>query len=226
MEATSTTVGRARTDGRARRPSVGTVIIVDDDAAVRKSLSRLLRSASYHVVVFESVDHFKQAELPSEPTCIVLDLQMPRSTGLDLQAELMTQDYHPPIIFFSGHADVSSSVAAMKNGAVDFLEKPVDDTLLLATIDRAISKDADRRAVRAEKVDIRNRIAKLTKREHEVLTHVIAGRLNKQIACDLGIAEKTVKVHRGRVMEKVCVHSVAKLTRLCGEIGLPPAKVP
>jgi len=210
--------------GRTRQAFVGTVVVVDDDPAVRKGLSRLLRSASYNVVVFESVGHFKQAELSSEPTCIVLDLRMPHSTGLDLQADLMTQDYHPPIIFLSGHADVLSSVAAMKNGAVDFFEKPVEDTVLLGAIDRAIEKDGAARAMQARTSQIRDRIARLTSREHEVLTHVIAGRLNKQIACDLGISEKTVKVHRGRVMQKACARSVAALTRLCGEIGLTPFK--
>jgi len=222
MAGTSTSAGRTR----PRQATTGTVVVVDDDASVRKSLSRLLRSAAYNVVVFESVSHFKQAELSSEPTCIVLDLQMPQLSGLDLQADLVTQDYHPPVIFLSGHADVPSSVAAMKNGAVDFLEKPVKDTLLLATIARAIEKDVAGRVVHARRTQTRDRIARLTSREREVLTHVIAGRLNKQIACDLGISEKTVKVHRGRVMEKVCVRSVAELTRLCEEIGLAPVMVP
>jgi len=222
MAGTSTSVGRTR----PRQATTGTVVVVDDDASVRKGLSRLLRSAAYNVVVFESVGHFKRAELSSEPTCIVLDLQMPQMSGLDLQADLVTQDYHPPVIFLSGHADVPSSVAAMKNGAVDFLEKPVKDTLLLATIARAIEKDVAGRVVHARRTQTRDRIARLTSREREVLTHVIAGRLNKQIACDLGISEKTVKVHRGRVMEKVCVRSVAELTRLCEEIGLAPVMVP
>jgi FixJ family two-component response regulator len=114
----------------------------------------------------------------------------------------------------------------MKNGAVDFLEKPVKDTLLLATIARAIEKDVAGRVAHARRTLTGDRIARLTSREREVLTHVIAGRLNKQIACDLGISEKTVKVHRGRVMEKVCVRSVAELTRLCDEIGLAPVMVP
>ncbi|MCZ6888307.1 MAG: response regulator [Gammaproteobacteria bacterium] len=218
MEPASTRVGRKPT----RQASQGTVVVVDDDRSVRKALSRLLRSASYNVVVFESVDQFKRTELSSEPTCIVLDLQMPQTNGLDLQVELITQDYHPPIIFLSGHGDVSSSVLAMKNGAVDFLEKPVDDAVLLGTIDRAIKDDAAARSVQARRAQIRERIARLTSREHEVLTHVIAGRMNKQIGFDLGISETTVKVHRGRVMDKACVRSVAELTRMCDEIGLAP----
>ncbi len=200
----------------------GTVIVVDDDDAVRKALSRVLRSALYSVSVFESVHQFRQAELPSGPTCIVLDLHMPHATGLDLQSELITQEYYPPIIFLSGQGDVHSSVKAMKNGAIDFLEKPIDDTLLLATIDRAIENDVDVRAELARLADIRDKIARLTRREYQVLTHVIAGRLNKQIAIDLVISEKTVKVHRGRVMEKVSVRSVAELTRLCEKIGVAP----
>ncbi len=203
----------------------GTVIVVDDDDAVRKGLSRILKSASYSVNVFESVHQFRQAELPSGPTCIVLDLHMPGATGLDLQSELITQEYYPPIIFLSGRGDVHSSVTAMKNGAVDFLEKPIEDSLLLATIDQAIEKDVDVRTEMAQIADIRDRMTRLTRREHQVLTHVIAGRLNKQIAIDLVISEKTVKVHRGRVMEKVCVRSVAELTRLCEKIGVAPINV-
>jgi FixJ family two-component response regulator len=203
----------------------GTVIIVDDDAEVRKSLSRLLRSASYNVLSFESVDHFRQAAPPDGPMCLLLDLQMPSTTGLELQAELMTRDYHAPIIFLSGQADVPSSVSAMKNGAVDFLEKPVAGTLLLKTIDRAIIKDAAGRVAREQRMQIEDRIVNLTNREREVLSHVIAGRLNKQIAFDLGISEKTVKVHRGRTMAKMCVRSVAELTRICAEVDLLPFKV-
>lgn len=204
----------------------GTVIIVDDDAAVRKSLSRLLTSASYHVVTFESVRSYMQSNHTEGPTCILLDLQMPHATGLDLQSELRSQDYHPPIVFLSGHADVHSSVEAMKNGAVDFLEKPVGATLLLATIDRAIKKDATGRVARVRRNLIYERTKSLTGRQHEVLTHVIAGRLNKQIAIDLGISEKTVKAHRGRVTEKMCARSVAELTRQCDEIGVVPAYGP
>ncbi len=209
-----------------RQTSAGTVVIVDDDASVRKGLARLLRSASYNVVVFESVDHFNQSEVSNETTCIVLDLQMPRTSGLDLQAELVAQDYHPPIIFLTGHGDVPSSVAAMKNGAVDFLTKPVEDTVLLAAIDQAIKRDGVVRATHARRKGILDRVARLTNREQEVVTHVITGRLNKQIANDLGISEKTVKVHRGRAMGKMRVRSVAELTRLCGEIGLAPVEIP
>ena len=208
-----------------RQTSTGMVVVVDDDASVRKALSRLLRSASYNVVVFESVDHFNQSNVSNEAACIVLDLQMPRTSGLELQAELMTQDYQPPIIFLTGYGDVSSSVAAMKNGAVDFLEKPVDDTLLLAAIDRAIKKDGVVRATHARRKGITDRVARLTNREQEVVTHVISGRLKKQIANDLGISEKTVKVHRGRAMGKMRVRSVAELTRLCEEIGLVPVEI-
>ena len=134
----------------------------------------------------------------------------------------MTRDYHAPIIFLSGHADVPSSVSAMKNGAVDFLEKPVEATLLLETIDRAIKKDAAGRVARKQRVHIEDRIVTLTNREREVLSHVIAGRLNKQIAFDLGISEKTVKVHRARVMEKMNAESLADLVRMAGTVGIGP----
>ncbi len=203
----------------------GTVIVVDDDKSVRKSLSRILRSASYSAIGFESVLQFQQSRLPTEPTCIILDLQMPHATGLDLQSALISQEYYPPIIFLTGYGDVRSSVAAMKNGAFDFLEKPVDDTLLLATIDRALAQDVVTRAEITRKAELQDAVSSLTRREYEVLTHVIAGRLNKQIATDLAISEKTVKVHRGRVMKKAGVRSVAELTRLCDEIGVAPINV-
>ncbi len=203
----------------------GTVIVVDDDKSVRKSLSRILRSASYSAIGFESVLQFQQSRFPTEPTCIILDLQMPHATGLDLQSELISQEYYPPIIFLTGYGDVRSSVAAMKNGAFDFLEKPVDDTLLLATIDRALAQDVVTRAEITRKAELQDAVSSLTRREYEVLTHVIAGRLNKQIATDLAISEKTVKVHRGRVMKKAGVRSVAELTRLCDEIGVAPINV-
>ncbi len=204
------------------RRKIGTVLVIDDDAAVRRSLSRLLRSADYDVYDYGSVSEFRQAELPNEPVCILLDLYMPHETGLDLQSELVTRAYHPPIVFLSGHADVNSSVTAMRNGAVDFLEKPIDDILLLKTIDQAIRNDIETRTAQRRDAELRKRVAALTPREHEVLTHVISGRLNKQIAFNLGISEKTVKVHRGRMMEKLNVHSVAALTRLCEEAGVEP----
>ena len=168
----------------------GTVIVVDDDPSIRKSLARVLRSASYSALAFKSVSQFLKAEFPTEPTCIILDLRMPHVTGLDLQLELITQDYYPPIIFLSGYGDVGSSVTAMKNGAFDFLEKPIDDLLLLATIDRAIAQDVVARADITRKAEIQDAMSSLTRREYEVLTHVIAGRLNKQIATDLAISEK------------------------------------
>lgn len=222
-------MGRQQLGGKSRWPALvatkGTVIVVDDDKSVRKSLSRILRSASYSAICFESVLQFQQSSFPTEPTCIILDLQMPHATGLDLQSELISQEYYPPIIFLTGYGDVRSSVAAMKNGAFDFLEKPVDDTLLLTTIDRALAQDVVTRAAMTRKAELQDAVSSLTRREYEVLTHVIAGRLNKQIATDLAISEKTVKVHRGRVMKKAGVRSVAELTRLCDEIGVAPINV-
>jgi FixJ family two-component response regulator len=191
--------------------TVPCVRVVDDDASVLKSLDRLLRSAGFAVRTFPSAHDFLMQQERGMPGCVVLDLSMPGVDGLALQEALAREGDHCPIIFISGRSDVVSSVRAMKAGAVDFLCKPFDQTALLAAVRAAIEKDSAARAARAERSEIGLQVAALTPRERQVMTQVVAGRLNKQIAADLGIAEKTIKVHRARVMRKMGVDSVAEL---------------
>ena len=199
-----------------------TVFVIDDDASVRKSLSRLLRSAGYTAETFASAEAFLGREHFNGIGCLLLDVQMPGLTGMDLQEELNRADYHMPIIFITGHGDIPMSVEAMKKGAVDFLTKPFDDKELLQAIEKAIEKDTHARAQYDEALEIHRHIELLTTREKEILRYVITGMLNKQIALKLDIAEKTVKVHRGRIMEKLCVDSVAELVRLAEKVGIKP----
>lgn len=191
-----------------------TVFVVDDDAAVRSAVSRLLRSAEISVTVFASPTEFLAAHDPSAPGCLLLDVEMPDLNGLDLQQTLGGRGGALPIIFLSGHADIPISVQAMKAGATDFLTKPVRDEVLLTAVRAAFAKDRAVRLVRAELADIAARLARLTPRENEVLELVTTGLLNKQIAGHLGTVEQTIKVHRARVMEKMRVQSVAELVRL------------
>jgi len=203
-----------------------TVFVVDDDASVRKGLTRLLKSADYKVEAFASAEAFLSSDRNCDrPACLVLDVQMPGLNGLDLQEKLISRDYAMPIIFITGHGDISMSVRAMKKGAVEFLTKPFDERDLLDAVQEAIQKDLQTRAVLGERENIRQRLATLTPREHEILTHVIAGLLNKQTAYVLNISEKTVKVHRARIMEKMGVDSVAELVRLAEKGGVKPAEV-
>ena len=199
-----------------------TVFVIDDDASIRKSLSRLLRSAGYTTETFASAEEFLGRDHFNGIGCLLLDVQMPGLSGIDLQEELSKADYHMPIIFITGHGNIPMSVQAMKKGAVDFLTKPFDDKELLQTIEKAIEKDTHARAEYDESLDIRKRIELLTPRENEILPYIITGMLNKQIALKLGIAEKTVKVHRGRIMEKLDVNSVAQLVHLAEKAGIKP----
>ncbi len=201
-----------------------TVFIIDDDASIRKSLSRLLRSAGYTAETFASAEEFLGREHFKGIGCLLLDVQMPGLTGMDLQEELNRADYHMPIIFITGHGNIPMSVEAMKKGAADFLTKPFHDKELLQALEKAIEKDTYARAEYDEALEIHRRIELLTPRENEILRYIITGMLNKQIALKLDIAEKTVKVHRGRIMEKLCVDSVAELVRLAGKVGIKPAK--
>lgn len=191
-----------------------TVFVVDDDAAVRKAVARLLHSVRIETTGFASAADFLAAYDPDAPGCVLLDLQMPGINGLQLQQALAERGGTLPIIFLSAHGDVPISVQAMKNGAVDFLTKPVRDDVLRATVRAAFERDRAARLVRAELAEIHARLGTLTSRESEVLAHVVAGQLNKQIAGDLGTGEHTIKVHRARVMEKMKVRSVAELVRL------------
>jgi FixJ family two-component response regulator len=172
------------------------------------------------VQAFATSAEFLEAYDRAQPGCLLLDIAMPGLTGLELQEALTQRGGAPPIIFLTGRADIPMSVQAMKRGAIDFLTKPVRDTALLDAIQRALAKDAADRLFESSLEELRARIASLTPREREVLRHVVAGQLNKQIAGDLGIVEQTIKVHRSRVMEKMRVHSVAELVRVAGRLGL------
>ncbi|MBN1253658.1 MAG: response regulator transcription factor [Deltaproteobacteria bacterium] len=196
------------------------IFIIDDDASVRKGLSRLLRSAGFAVETFATAEQFLEREHYEGIGCLVLDVRMPGISGIDLQDELSKADYSMPIVFITGHGNIPMSVQAMKKGAVDFLAKPFDDEELLQAVSAAIKKDTEGRAEHAAVLDIRGRLELLTPREYEILRYVITGMLNKQIAYELGISEKTVKVHRGRIMEKLDVGSVADLVRLAEKVGI------
>ena len=199
-----------------------TVYIVDDDAGVLKALSRLLGTHGYDVRTFTSAREFLAQHDPDIAGCAILDVAMPDLDGLQLQ-QAMTQDgIDRPIIFVTGRADIPTSVRAMKAGAVDFLTKPVRHQDLLGAIAGARQREELARRERQELQAIQARLATLTPREHEVLTHVIAGRLNKQIAFELGTVEKTIKVHRGRMMEKMDVRSVAELVWVAERAGIRP----
>ncbi|MBX9827407.1 MAG: response regulator [Xanthobacteraceae bacterium] len=199
-----------------------TAFLVDDDPGVLKALSRIVRTAGYETVSYSSPRDFLREHDPSTPGCAILDLTMPELDGLELQQQLTQAGTERPIIFLTGHADVPASVRAMKAGAVDFLIKPVDRDKLLSAIAQAKDRDSRAREARNERQLIEAKLATLTQREREVLEHVVKGRLNKQIAAELGTVEKTIKVHRGRMMAKLGVRSVAELVRLTGRIHAEP----
>jgi FixJ family two-component response regulator len=190
------------------------VYLVDDDAHVVKAMTRLLSAEGYHVEGFESAEAFLDRHDPGLPGCAIIDLALPGLDGLGIQNRLCGDGSERPIIFLSGKGDIPSSVQAMKAGAVDFLTKPPDISALLAAVALALEKDFRLRRERAQRESVDLRLASLTPREHEVLDGVVAGRLNKQIAGALGTVEKTIKVHRGRMMAKMGVRTVAELVRL------------
>jgi FixJ family two-component response regulator len=200
------------------------VFVIDDDASMRRALSYLLQSAGYKVETHSSAEEFLRREHYDGVGCIILDVRMPGLSGMDLQEKLMGSDYTMPIIFLTGHGELSMGVEAMKKGAIDFLTKPCDDEQLLGAVHSAIEKDKQARGSYKEKQEVRGRIELLTPRENEILRYVISGMLNKQIALKLGIAEQTVKIHRGRIMEKLCAESVADLVRLTGKAGIEPSE--
>jgi FixJ family two-component response regulator len=197
-----------------------TVFLVDDDPGVLKALSRLIRVNGYEVRPYSSPEAFLASHDANVPGCAVLDVSMPGLDGLALQRALMTAGSQRPIIFITGKGDIPTSVRAMKAGAVDFLTKPISEQELLGAIDRAREEDLNVRALGAELAAVQMKIAGLTPREREVLAHVVAGRMNKQIAGDLGTVEKTIKVHRSRVMQKLGVRTVADLVRLAQKAGI------
>lgn len=197
-----------------------TILLIDDDADVREATGRLLRSAGWNTDAFASAQDFL-AYLPFTGIgCLVLDVSMPGMTGPELHDWMRAHDCALPVIFLSGRCDIATSVQAMKHGALDVLEKPVDDHTLLQAIADAVEQHRQDSLRRDTKEGIADRLATLSAREREVMDHVIVGRLNKQIAADLGIALKTVKVHRGRAMAKMRVRSVAELVHLCDQLGV------
>lgn len=194
------------------------VFVVDDDISVRSALNRLLKSAGFEVETFPSADAYLAREAVDGPGCLVLDIRMKGVSGMELQDALAARPNPLPIIFLTGHGDIQTSVRAMKNGALDFLTKPVDESRLLPAVEAAVEQSK-------LQVSVRRRVAALTDRECEVMQCVLTGALNKQIADHLGISEKTVKVHRGRVMFKMQVSSVAELIRACDLACIAPARM-
>ncbi|SOE62212.1 two component transcriptional regulator, LuxR family [Burkholderia sp. D7] len=201
-----------------------TVFVVDDDAAVCRALTRLIRSAGYCVESFECAHEFLECHpYFKDCACLVLDVGLPDINGLELQNELNAANSALPIIFITGDSDIATTVRAMKAGATDFLAKPVSDSELLPAIENALRVSSQALANRTELDGIHGRMARLTPREREVLALLVEGRPNKQVACKLGIAEKTIKVHRARVMEKMEAHSLVDLVRVIDKVGTPLA---
>ena len=198
------------------------VFIIDDSAEVRRSLERLVKSSRLKAETFASAQAFLERASYAGTGCVILDVRMLGMNGPEMHERLAQLGIELPVIYLTGHGDVPTGVNAMKAGAVDFLLKPVEDQHLLATISQALARHAAQRKLARERDQCSARLARLSAREREVMESVIAGRLNKQIAYDLGISEKTVKAHRGRVMEKVEVRSVAELVRVCEVAGVPP----
>jgi FixJ family two-component response regulator len=205
-----------------RGEAKATVFVVEDDDSVREALDSLIRSAGLHVVTFATPREFLRHCPPTGPACIVLNVRLPGITGLELQRELDRNGPHPPIIFITGHGDIPMSVRAMKAGAIDFLPKPFRDHDLLDAIGRGIRLDRANLAHRQELAVLRERFASLTPREREVMALVTAGLLNKQIAAQLGTAEITVKIQRGKIMKKMHATSLPALVRMAGLLDLKP----
>jgi FixJ family two-component response regulator len=195
-----------------------TVFIVDDDPSVRKSLYRLLSVSGFKVETFTSAQEFLQADRSYFPGCLILDVRLPGLDGLELQKVLAERGPAPPIVFITGHGDIPMSVRAMKAGAIDFLSKPFSEEALLKAVEQAIEKSRREIALMTEITHIRSRLALLTPREREVLRYVAAGKINKQIASDMGVTEKTVKAHRGQVMHKMQARSIAELVRMLEKV--------
>jgi RNA polymerase sigma factor (sigma-70 family) len=204
-------------------PAKSLVFLIDDDASVRKGVARLLRSARYKSETFESASDFLTRAPHPGPSCVIVDVQMPGLNGIDLQEALIQRRRKEQLVFITGHGDISMCAQAMKAGAVDFLPKPFGGSELLQCVERALDRSAEQRRRSVERDEARHLLDSLTPREFEVMRLVITGMLNKQIAAELGTAEKTVKVHRGRVMQKLCITSVAELVRLVQRACIAPA---
>lgn len=195
------------------------IYVVDDDSGMRKALGRLCQAAGWRVQLFASAREFLDHGAPESPACLLLDVNMPGLSGMDLQTELAARRIQTPIVFLTGHGDIPTSVKAIKAGAVDFLTKPFQERSVVAVVGEALRKDALQKSGEAEREGIRQRLGSLTPREREVFDLVVKGLLNKQIAAELGASEQTIKVHRGRVMEKMGVESVAELVQAAVKAG-------
>ena len=207
----------ARTTTSAAAPAV---FVIDDDASIRKSLARLLGEEGWHVETFESPTQFLERKPYEGNGCVVLDVRMPAMTGPDVHNAMVARGETLPVVFLTAHGDLPTAVRSMKHGAVDFLAKPADEQVLVGTLREALARHAQALAERRHRGGIEAKVARLTRRQREVLSLVIAGRLNKQIADAMGISIKTVKVHRARVMERLEVSSIAALVHACETIGL------
>jgi FixJ family two-component response regulator len=201
-----------------------TIVVIDDDASMRRALDNLLKSVGFAVELFASPQEFLQSERPARPGCIVLDVRFPGRSGLDMQRDLASSEAQLPIIFITGYGDVPMSVRAMKAGAVEFLTKPFRDQDLLDAVGAALEADRTRRAGETRLAELRSRSDTLTARERQVMSLVVAGRLNKQIAGELGVSEMTVKMHRRQVMRKMQATGVAQLVRLADQLGILAAQ--
>jgi FixJ family two-component response regulator len=198
------------------------VHVVEDDRAAREATARFLRAAGYQVRIYATATEFLETAPINVPGCVVLDLQLPGLSGLDLQRALSHREDPPPVVFLSGRSGVQQSVEAMKLGAIDFLTKTADGLELLAAVSRAIARDAESREERGRLRVLRDRHGRLSPREREVLAHLISGQLNKQVGFDLGISEQTTKIHRHRILEKMQAHSIAELVRMASDLGIMP----
>ena len=208
------------------RDETPSVLIIDDDPEFRDSVARLLRTVGLHTREFSSVSDFLQADPWDGPTCLVLDVRMPGRSGLELQRDLAAANRQVPIIFITAHADVPMTVQAMKGGAMEFLTKPFRDQDLIEAVEAGIARDRARRESDKALAGLRERFDKLSAREREIMLHVMAGRLNKQIAHDIGIAESTVKVHRTNLMRKMKARSLPELSRMADILNLIPNQLP
>ncbi|WMT74798.1 response regulator transcription factor [Bradyrhizobium sp. Ash2021] len=219
-------IGRSTSPRNVASAEEPIVYVVDDDASVREALSSLFRSVGLRVEVFGSASEFLQSKLPDVASCLILDIRLPRLSGLDFQVDLARAGIHIPIIFMTGHGDIPMTVRAMKAGAVDFLTKPFRDQDMLDAVAAAIERDRNSRDEAKILSDLHAHFETLTAREREVMALVTAGLMNKQVAAEIGIAEITVKIHRGQIMRKMAAKSLADLVKMAQRLGLQRAAPP